>query len=498
MKVILFGLLFLFYGMTSAQNLGVELPYFARHDLAHEVTESDFIPLESAARQSLTADILNPEISDATLIKKTHSLLGSGFDFLLESLQTNLVNKKEKRSQILSSADFNFEVSHSIHDADIYVKNRIGHGTFDALRKQHLHAIVIGGDASQISDYIKHLFSGGQFQLQKLPCLYEKWGLSKFYVTNLMSGQKYLLWVVPPSLQYVRHYAELFSYARKAPSQYFLDLKARSDLQLAADRNASKVKRNFRIDHVAFGYNSIWEKQISAIDSNWSVLQKQKIAGLELGVQFEILTIKNKQTGLQQNLALFASDQTVWGELVSIHMKPFLSADLKSVTFLGSAGSLSAPLNPYDVSVPVEFKTAGQNIKQINAVQKIYGYQLPDFSRKVYWESKHGHTYSPIQQNSSYLRTMMSKNIGSVDVEQSLVAEAVEKFNTQNPHQIQFNAVNVITDKPVSLLLKEKTQSDLDRLDRDQKAKARTMAVQLALMSVLNVKQQMQCLSLFQ
>lgn len=360
-----------------------------------------------------------------------------------------------------------------------------------------MKAIVIGGDANQVSEYISQLFSSGQFQSQKLPCLYEKWGLSKFYITNNQTGQKYLLWVVPPSLQYVRHYAQLFSYARKAPAQYFLDLKARSDLQFAAARNAAKVKNKLRIDHVAFGYNSIWENQVSVIDSNWSVIKKQKIDGLELGVQFDLLTLQNKKTGQQQNLALFASDQTVWGELVSLHLKPFLTSELKSVTFLGSAGSLSAHLNPYDISVPLEFKIAGQNIQQLNAVQKIYGYDLPDFSRKVYWESKHGHTYSPIQQNSSYLRTMMSKNIGSVDVEQSLVAEAVEKFNTQNPHQIQFNAVNVITDKPVSVLLKETTQSDLDRLDRNQKAKARTMAVQLALMSILNVKQIIQCQSLF-
>ena len=495
MKLIIASLLLVTCNLSLANSLA--MPAFAREDLAHEINESDFINISKEVREFLSQDILSPDLTDKEIIEKLQLFLGPEFSFLSESIQVKDLKINNSHKAPLSSAQFNFDSSHSIHDLETYVKNRIGHGTYAALKKQNTKSIVIGGTTADLNTYLEQIFHHGIVQIQKLPCLYEKWGLSKYYVVNLTTKTTALIWIVPPSLQYVRHYAQLFAFTKSSTSHYFLDTKAQDHLETQVKVNAEKVLSKYKIDHIAFGYNSLWAKNISLVDSNWELKEQSHIDNLAFGASFKILTIQNKITGSLQNIALLASDQTVWGEIVPLHLKAFYNDNLKSVTFMGSAGSLSSGLNPYDISVPAEFRVSGQKINQLNSVQKIYGYSLPQFNNLVYWDSRHGHTYSPIQQNSRYLKNLLNKKIGTVDVEQSLVAATVENYNSTHTHQIKFNAINVVTDKPISLILKEKTSSDLDRLDLDQKAKARGMAVQLALMSILDVRQKIKCTALF-
>ena len=45
--------------------------------------------------------------------------------------------------------------SHSIHQLDQYIKNRIGVGTFDEIRKGQTDVLIFGGDINSLNEYLK-------------------------------------------------------------------------------------------------------------------------------------------------------------------------------------------------------------------------------------------------------------------------------------------------------------------------------------------------------
>lgn len=115
----------------------------------------------------------------------------------------------------------------------------------------------------------------------------------------------------------------------------------------------------------------------------------------------------------------------------------------------------------------------------------------------LHLDSRHGNTYSPIQQTKHYLQTLQSKGIGTVDVEQSLIAAAVKNYNAVYSTNIQYGAINVITDKPIGILNKETGLHSLDHRDPELKSRARKAAVDLALFSLTKNEVINSCKKLF-
>lgn len=268
---------------------------------------------------------------------------------------------------------------------------------------------------------------------------------------------------------------------------------------MMAAANARRIQQEALLDYLVFGYDKVWLKEIQK-HSHLSITKVQEINDLHLGARVKVIRIKDLQHGKTIQLGVFSSDQTVWGELASLHMKSFLNPFLKGVIFLGSAGSVDAKINPYDLSIPQTFFRPGQKIKTTNFISPLSENLKNSDNLTVHTHARHGNTFSPVEQNVSYLRSALEKGIQTLDVEQSLIAESIYEFNRLNKTNIQFGAVNLITDKPYAILEKQTTAHSLDILDYQRKQKAREKAVEISWAQILRTEKMMagiQCIQLF-
>ncbi len=197
-------------------------------------------------------------------------------------------------------------------------------------------------------------------------------------------------------------------------------------------------------------------------------------------------------------MAYFLQKKQFGGELAAAQLKSFLNPELKGLIFMGSAGSLMNEINPYDLSVPKAFYRPGQTIKIDNFINQQK--TILDANQNIHFDRNHGNTFSPLEQNKKYVGRLEALNIQTLDVEQSLIAEAVSDYNRKNKTDIKFGAVNLITDKPFSVLTKEPVKNSLDHLNSYLKEKARLNAVKLSLASILNNEKNnsnVKCVKLF-
>jgi predicted Fe-Mo cluster-binding NifX family protein len=479
--------------------VATELPVasYIMSDLAHEIQESDFLNISAEAQKALSEKIKTQSLTYSELVQLLSESLGSDFNFLKSLKKMNYTGNDHKKSIALISTEISQTQTHSIEDLPGYVKNRIGEGTFQVLSQEGIPAYVIGGDQEKIVQYCQMITGRGTHTITPIPSLYSQWGLFKYEVSSVINpAQKSIVWIVPPSTQYVRHYAQLFSFAQNKPSRFYIDPKSQENYRNTMKQNADAVfSKLSRPHYLVFGYSYLWKERIQK-GNDWDIVSESSVKDLQLGLNYTHYSLRSKTNpGTKQiHVGVLSSNQTVWGELASFKIEAFLHKNLNGVFFLGSAGSTSADINPYSISAPEKFLIAGQRISVTNLIGPDAGLSS---TVDLHLDSRHGNTYSPIQQTKSYLQTLQSKGIGTVDVEQSLIAAAVKNYNSVYNASIQYGAINVITDKPVGILNKETGLHSLDHRDPELKSKARKAAVDLALFSLTKNEVINSCKKLF-
>ncbi|MEZ0393321.1 MAG: hypothetical protein ACAH59_13965 [Pseudobdellovibrionaceae bacterium] len=462
------------------------IPDFIIEDLSHEILEADTISLTQEQRVFLVSELVKMKPVDSIRLKAFLQMNLPSFasahlraDLLQEAAVTG-------RAQMVTIRPVQIDENkaHALADIPTYAKNRIGPGTFQQMSQDRMKVFVVGGDNTQLPHYISQITKTGRYKYLEIPSLYKAWGITKYLLPRQPGVTvPIMIWVVPPAMRYVRHYTTLFQTLNCFDCEAALDPQAAHRYELMARANVQKVLSERAIDYVAFGYEKAWLKEIET-NSNLEILDRKEFSKLELGASIKVYQLKDKITKKSFTLSLFSSDQTVWGELAALHLKAFLNPNLKGVLFLGSAGSLNEKINPYDVSVPQKFLRPGLKVH----IENFLDPANLDPKSTVHRPAHHGNTFSPIEQNRKYLVSVINKDIQTIDVEQSLVAEEIQRYNTINNTKILFGAVNVITDKPYSSLTGDTSDHDLDRLDLEKKQRARETSVAIALNSILKVE----------
>lgn len=497
MKKLISTLLLSLVFWSTAQSSELPVESYIMSDLAHEIQESDFLNISAEQQRALYNKINTQKLTYTELIQLLSDSLGSEFNYLKTLKKITSTSPESKKSISLTASQFPESETHSIEDLEGYVKNRIGEGTFQVLSQQNTPAYVVGGDNEHIFKYCQLITGRATHTITPIPSLYSQWGIFKYEVSSpLNPTQKFIVWVVPPSIQYVRHYAQLFSLAQNKPSRFYIDRKSQETYQEKMKQNAEAVfGKVARPNYLVFGYSYLWKERIQK-GTDWDIASESVVKDLELGVNYTHYSLRSKtDPGAKQiHVGVLSSNQTVWGELASFKIEAFLHKNLKGVFFLGSAGSTRLDINPYSISAPEKFLIAGQTVSMTNLIGPDAGLSS---TVDLHLDSRHGNTYSPIQQTKRYLQTLQNKGIGTVDVEQSLIAAAIKNYNSVYGANIQYGAINVITDKPIGILSKETGLHSLDHRDPEMKSKARKAAVDLALFTLTKNQIANSCKKLF-
>lgn len=169
------------------------------------------------------------------------------------------------------------------------------------------------------------------------------------------------------------------------------------------------------------------------------------------------------------------NEKTIWGEASAFMLEGVYDLVRRGVIFMGSAGALSDQMNIYDLSVPKAFKTSQGNIAIENFVLKAQQTLL----KSAFLTSLHGNTSSPAVQTRTYIDRQIKDGSQTLDVEQSLIANSVHQYNRKTLRDLQFGAINIITDRPFGT-----GGNDLDRINESEKQTSRLNAVNLALQAM--------------
>ncbi len=369
--------------------------------------------------------------------------------------------------------------AHSLKNLRSYVEARLGTRASDLIAKGEVQTVVLGGAEASIESF----FQVSPEQIHKLPSLYDQWGIRRYLVTAMSSRQKpRLVYVVPPAKEYLEHYQWMI---RQLSGKEALVLRSVQDfeewkreLNEVTGRLAKRLGGKF--DYVALGYYNQWPQ---VLQNEFEILES-KDASEKSGYFARYLKVRSRESGQTMRILTLGSSKTIWGEASAHLLEGTLPFQPKGVFFLGSAGSISAKSNVYDISAPVRFRTskgtvAIENLTQVAQAQ----YKMEGVIAR--FNAQHGNTPSPASQSVKYLENHVGQGTDTLDVEQSLVAETIADFNRLTGLKVQFGAVNVITDKPLG-----HSDFDLDQVNHEKKGLARTSAVKLALtaMSIDNAK----------
>lgn len=360
--------------------------------------------------------------------------------------------------------------THSIHEPRTYAVQRVGEKIADALHN-HSHrvkVVVYGG----FSDTLPAALGVASHELIKLPSTYSKWGLNKVFISgkNFADGVPRYVMQIPPSKQYVIHYAQLFQLLGHDPIVYlnYFD----------QDRQVHRLQKAFldlkaRLpgtpDVVALGYYPVFEKFLRPTGPSRT---------FAVGEGLTARWVEDRSQSTPVRYLLLKSDLTIWGESSAFIAEGALELAPKAMLFLGSAGGISSRTSVYDVSIPSRFVLGDRPIPITNEIHSsLAKANLPN----VVLGGTHGHTNSPIEQTRAYITGKAEKGIDSLDVEQNLIADVIAKHNRDTGSRILFGAINLITDKPQSLFSTGSSEFDLARINEAQKSLARERAVHSAL-----------------
>lgn len=360
--------------------------------------------------------------------------------------------------------------AHSIDDPRLYAVQRIGEQITHVLQSRAMNTILYAGSAESAAAGLGVADS----HIRYLPSPYEAWGLRKGFISRaaFTDGKARYLMVIPPSRQYLIHYAQLFDSLGLKPELAILN---HSDQERQIHRfrqgfQALRGKLPATPDVIALGYYNNIQKALGPT----APLTPEIPLGEGLTVQ-----LVDDHAGKLKYL-IVKSDLTIWGESSAFVVEGALELKPKSVLFMGSAGGISAKTNVYDVSIPGRFVLNGQTLPVKNEIYE----NLKNATTRtpgVILGGTHGHTNSPIEQSKDYVSAKLGAGIDSIDVEQNLIAEAVHRHNKKTGENVRFGAINLITDKPRSWQHEWHHEFDLSQINAERKGQARERSVLSAL-----------------
>jgi hypothetical protein len=365
---------------------------------------------------------------------------------------------------------------HSIKDLNGYLKARLGDAAMEEIRSGQVQPLVLGGDEASL----KSLLQVPETQVFKIPGLYESWGIKKYLVTP--SGKKPVLaYLVPPAKEYLEHYQMMLTQVLGQEVEVFRSQKDLLKWKKELAQGVSEIGRKLggQFDDVILGYYNQWPEILKG------QILEQKEVSLPQGQLGRYFKIQNGSTIIR--LLTLGHQKTIWGEASAFLLEGALVFRPRAMIFMGSAGSISEKTQVYQISAPAQFRTKQQALEVQNIIQMVKG--KVQLAVPVQFSAVHGNTSSPASQTLNYLKGHAEAGVDTLDVEQSLIADMIARYNRSHVTKILFGAVNLITDKPLG-----HASHDLDRVDHSLKAKARLAAVTIAFESLkFEKKQPTQC-----
>lgn len=381
--------------------------------------------------------------------------------------------------EVIQAEPFDFDSEHGLEDRQTYVERRLGKAASQEIESSNVEVAIYGG---HITSAMAQLSLSGR-SVVSIPSFYDTWGIKKFLaVPRVGSTEKPLLiFSVPPSAQYIRHYGLMLSYLRAKP-QLVLDRVDQKNTLKRSRQALAKISNRVVTsdpDYIVLGYAGDWLREVRKEDSPFRLEHLSPLVSAGVGIKGQSLDLVSKESGQKIHILVLQSDKTIWGESSSLLITAALDLKPKGVLFFGSAGGVNPNLNEYALSVPKTFKTSVNSVPIENLLISSSNNKFD--SKNTVFGAAHGNTNSPLEQTTEYLEKVDQQKIDTIDVEQSLIAQAIAEYNEKNNTQIKFGAVNIITDLPGRILLKGRVEVDLDRIDLNLKRLRREQAVLLAM-----------------
>ena len=448
-------------------------------DIGIELEHFDGIELTPKEKALLTKDL--------ELFKqgKLHHLDLSHYPFLPKYLtgQIDFDSEKVKQTKVFGKAEVKVE-PHSIHNKKAYLENRVGRNLYETAKKGLASFVVHAGKLENLASALKTSADN----LIKIPSFYEAWGIHKFVVkASLKDVLPKIVFNVPAIKQYSQHYRKMFSGTKSSVEVIFnsADNKA---LKKDFTQTIESIFKNSNIEkgaHVSLGYVDEFADALKS-SKQWEILKKEVISVTgDTGIFGNIYIVRSKvEKSIEKTIVSFGAQSTLWGEASSFLVDGVLKQEVAGVHFLGSAGSLNPNHQIYDLSAPKMIVTRSGEGTVKNLISRFSNFikSKIKYGQSIHYSGIHGNSFSPIEQGKSFLSKVHQMGITTLDVEQSLVANSVRKFNLSGAGEhVVFSAVNVITDKPS---LSQTSSADLDQVDYKKKLKAKIGAVDLVLSGI--------------
>lgn len=362
------------------------------------------------------------------------------------------------------------EAKHSIHNTESFVKNRLGTKVVELAKKNEIAVDVLAGNNNSLSQ----IYNGKQ--IVEVPSFYASWGIKKYFINT--AGKPTLAFLIPPIREYVDHYGAMFKVVGVNASLR-LDETARLKMRSTFLNEMNNLSKVFPLQgsHVVFGYTRQFEQALTPGEyKGWKVASTVNFSTAgEMGIFGKAYILKNKYNQVARVVTLGA-EATLWGEATQFFAEGVLTQKPASLSFLGSAGSLSGKGDIYGASVPKAFLLNGKTIpvtNELNALLQKRAHAMANLN------TVHGHSVSPAEQYETFVKNTVASGVDTVDVETNLVAKAVSEHNAKNAQKVKLLVANLITDKPY--YLQRDSVQDLDNVDPVKKQSARLNIVDLTL-----------------
>jgi hypothetical protein len=365
---------------------------------------------------------------------------------------------------------------HGIAGLKQYLERRLGRNVVEMLRSHKISVKVFASFDPQIPP-------GDSFV--ELPSLYAKRGVRKFF----SSQSKTLIINIPPLTEFAQHYAAMLRLidssndvkvwiSRGDRTRYKQKIQ---DLVTETNEGLEKDPRHFIIG------GSPWiQTGLRSANSIWEVRSQRTKTNPEYGIMLDELKLRHKSTGLLTTIVIVNSMQYRWGEGSAFLADALLALGAKSLTFVGNVGGPGVG-EPNEISVPDQFFLKGQEVQVGNYISRFAPHNVTQ-SAELHFGTVHAHSYSPIEQTIPFVKNFVDKGYETVDVEQTLVADQVARFNAQTGKRIAFGAINLITDKPRSSLAEPVHEADLDNQNFDKRSGSIRKALDLFEVALLRLE----------
>ncbi|MBS1984439.1 MAG: hypothetical protein JST16_09710 [Bdellovibrionales bacterium] len=372
---------------------------------------------------------------------------------------------------------------HSLTDVTLYASQRIGPMAAKLLHDKKIDVEIYAGSDASLGEMV----AKQNRQLVRIPSLYEDWGIEKFLDLSPQNGKAALVIKVPPISEYAKHYTSMATALGATVRASTMNQSDRAALKKSFAEGIDQVWAQLptKPEHVGFGYARHVQASLQDAQSSWNLVAPPttyKSANGMVGAKLFQLRSKGNPSITTHLLAL-ESHHTVWGEGARFLAEAAIAQpNVKSFYFMGSAGALSPTMSVYDVSVPTKFVTPTDSVVTVPNAAEEHLSPAARTDRAVHKDAIHGNSFSPVEQTVAYVKKMKAQKIGSIDVEQSLIAQAIGEHNARSDRPVQFYAANVITDAPGKPHVAG--AADLTRTDITAKTNAQRKAVGLILNSI--------------